>query len=80
MFGSRLRLLPAPPVHLKSREPEAERQNKEPCADPRRLREPNAGLVFLTMTCLSYLVFYGVRENVPITAYPLLFADNSLYF
>jgi len=55
-------------------------KQKSPAPISAKSREPNAGLVFLTMTCLSYLVFYGVRENVPITVHPLLFADNSLHF
>ena len=36
----------------------------------------NAGLVFLTTTCLSYLVFMEIYENIPIAA--LLFAAHSL--
>jgi len=39
-------------------------KQKSPALIPAMLREPNAGLVSLTMTCRVYLVFMDARETV----------------
>jgi hypothetical protein len=48
-------------AEAESRKPKAG-SKKKALRRSRQLREPNAGLVFLTMTCLGYLVFTELYE------------------